>query len=225
MCGRFFREEISREECSAHLGAFQPGTVSGIAASYNVAPTQAVPIIRWQEEEDQLELALAMWGLVPCWWRKPLGEKKFSTFNAKSEEAAGKASFRTAWKKRPCLVPMSGYYEWKRDKGAKQPYAIALRNRRWFYVCGLWDRAHVEDAPLDSFTILTTAANEITREIHARMPVIPEQSTAINWITAPLSEREKMIQSHDPADMHVWKVGHEVGNVKNQGKQLAMPIE
>ena len=111
MCGRFFRHRVSWEEYHAHLGIIgsQENPVTGSA--YNIAPTQRTPIIRQAESRNDLELAFAMWGLVPSWWKKPLSEKKFSTFNAKSEDAAEKASFRSAWKKRPCLVPMSGYYE------------------------------------------------------------------------------------------------------------------
>ena len=80
-------------------------------STYNIASTQLAPIIRQAEDEDDLKLAFAMWEPVPSGWKKPLSEKKFSTFNAKSEDAAEKSSFRSAWKKRPCLVPMSGYYE------------------------------------------------------------------------------------------------------------------
>ena len=225
MCGRFFRHKISWEEYHAQLDIIGSQENLATESAYNIAPTQQVPIIRQFEDGDHMELAFAMWGLVPSWWKKPLSEKKFSTFNAKSEEVAEKSSFRSAWKKRPCLVPLSGYYEWTGPKGEKQPFAISLRNRRWFYACGLWDRAHIDGRPIDSFTILTTAANDLTREVHHRMPVIPEQSEAKDWITAPIERRENMIGSYDPTDMHLWKVGKAVGSIRNQGAELIDPVE
>ena len=225
MCGRFFRHKVSWEDYHAQLNLFRPEEIPELRAGYNIAPTQSAPIIRQKADGEEFELVMAIWGLIPGWWKKPISEKKFATFNAKSEEAASKSSFRSAWKKRPCLVPMSGYYEWKGPKGEKQPYAIALKNRRWFYVCGLWDRAYIDDQPVDSFTVLTTAANELTKEIHARMPVIPEQSEARKWITAFLDERDALMRSYDTTDMHVWKVGKAVGNVRNQGDDLIVSIE
>lgn len=225
MCGRFFRHKVSWEDYHAQLSLFRPEEIPEILPAYNVAPTQFAPIIRAHQNGEDLELASAMWGLVPGWWKKPLKDKKFSTFNAKSEEAATKSSFRAAWKERPCLVPMSGYYEWTGTRGAKQPYAISLRNRRWFYACGLWDRASINGKPLDSFTVLTISANDLTKEVHSRMPVIPEQSKARDWITASLEEREGMIGSYDPNDMHLWKVDTAVGNVRNQGEDLISPVE
>ena len=225
MCGRFFRHKVSWEDYYAQLSLFRPEEIPEIRPGYNIAPTQIAPIIRRRETDGQLELAGAVWGMVPGWWKKPLSEKKFSTFNAKGEEAAGKASFRSAWKNRPCLVPMSGYYEWTGSKGSKQPYAIGLKNRRWFYVCGLWDRATVDGALFDSFTILTTAANELTKKVHPRMPVIPNQADAAKWLTSDADERQDMVQSYDPADMHIWKVGKAVGNVRNQGEELIAEID
>ena len=99
---------------------------------------------------------------------------------------------------------MSGFYEWKGPKGKKQPYAISMRNRRWFYVAGLWDRAYIDDEPLDSFTILTTAPNDFMEGIHNRMPLIPEQSDAKAWITGSLDERMAMIAPYAPIDTNNW---------------------
>lgn len=137
MCGRHFRHCVSWEEYHAQLSLFRPDDIPEINPAYNVAPTQLAPIIRLRDESDDLELAFARWDLVPRWWKKPLSEKKFSTFNAKSEDVAEKPTFRAAFKDRPCLLPMSGYYEWTGKKGLKQAHAIAMRNRRWFCVAGL----------------------------------------------------------------------------------------
>ncbi len=220
MCGRHFRHGVSWEDYHAQLSLFRPEEIPHFPKAYNVAPTQQVPIIRVRGESDDLELTFARWDLVPRWWKKPLSEKKFSTFNAKGEEAATKASFRASFKDRPCLVPMSGYYEWKGPRGQKQAYAIAKRNRRWFFVAGLWDRAMIDNEPLESFTILTTDAAPDLEHIHHRMPVIPDQSSAADWLRASPDERQDMIFPDASGDLHAWKVGPEVGNVRNQGEEL-----
>ena len=101
MCGRFFRHKVSWEDYYAQLNLFRPEEIPELYAGYNIAPTQSAPSIRQKENSEELELAMAIWGLIPGWWKEPLSEKKFSTFSAKSEEAATKSSFRSAWKKRP----------------------------------------------------------------------------------------------------------------------------
>lgn len=225
MCGRHFRHGVSWADYYAQLSLFRPEEIPHIDKAYNVAPTQQIPFIRKRAETEELELSFARWDLVPRWWKKPLTDKKFSTFNAKGEDAASKASFRASFKDRPCLIPISGYYEWKGPRGAKQPFAIAMRNRRWFYVAGLWDRAWIDDAPLESVTILTTSAAPDLEHIHGRMPVIPEQSNVADWIYSSPEARQEMIQPYAANDLHHWKVGPEVGNVRNQGEELIEEID
>lgn len=225
MCGRHFRHGVSWEEYHAQLSLFRPEEIPEINPAYNVAPTQLVPIIRLREDSDELELAFARWDFVPRWWKKPLSEKKFSTFNAKSEDAAEKPTFRAAFKDRPCLLPLSGYYEWTGKKGSKQAYAIAMRNRRWFCVAGLWDRAYVEGEPMDSFTILTKAASDEMAELHHRMPVIPSQSEAAHWIRSSPDERHEIIEAANADQLYFWKVGSAVGNVRNQGEDLIEEVD
>ncbi len=225
MCGRFFIYGLSWEDYRAYLDMINAENISETRAAFNVAPTQKAPIVRMANDGDKPELVHAAWGLVPRWWKKPLAEKKFSTFNAKGEDVAEKATFRASWKDRPCLVPMSGFYEWKGKAGAKQPYAIGLRNRRVFFTVGLWDRATIDGAPFDSFTILTTKPNSLMAEIHNRMPVIPPQDQLVDWLTGSPDARAEMIEPHDPQDMHAWKVGKAVGNVRNQGEELIEPVE
>ncbi len=225
MCGRHFRHGVTWEEYHAQLSLFRPDEIPKINPAYNIAPTQQAPIIRGREDSDELELVFARWDLIPRWWKKPLSEKKFSTFNAKGEDAAQKASFRASFKDRPCLLPMSGYYEWVGTRGSKQPYAIAMRNRRWFCVAGLWDRAYVDEEHLDSFTILTKEASSEMAELHHRMPVIPEPSKAAEWIRSTPGERYKIIETAKSDQLHFWKVGPSVGNVRNQGQALIGEIK
>ncbi len=233
MCGRYFSHGVSWEEYRSSLDFQVPPDMPDLRPAYNIAPTQTAPIFRY--EGDKLVAAPAMWGLVPHWWKKPLSEKRFSTFNARSEKGASAASFRTAFKKRHCLIPASGFYEWKGPKGQKQPYAIGLQNRRWFCFAGLWDRATieehsvdgetVEERVIDSFTILTTAPNDMMKDIHNRMPVILNPGDYKVWLE-PENDNGTALLKPFPGDlMHAWPVGKAVGNSRNQGRELIAEID
>ena len=220
MCGRFFRTEVSYEEYLAHFDLSRSGDIPGTEAAYNVAPTQTAPVIRRDESGAGAELAPARWGLIPAWWNKPLKEMKFSTFNARSETAATSRVFRSAWRRRRCLVPVSGYYEWSGPRGRKTPHAIGCRNRRWFCLGGLWETAHVGGEPVDSFTILTTSPNELMAVIHNRMPVIVHPGNYRRWLDSEGGDVRELCEPYPANEMEAWKVGPAVGNVRNQGREL-----
>ncbi len=224
MCGRFFRHDVSWAEYRDMLNLVPPDGVAAPEGAYNIAPTQMVPIIRYTSEGDgdtsYIEMAPAMWGLVPSWWKKPLSEKKFSTFNARVESVATSRSFLGPFRHHHCLVPASGFYEWTGAKGAKQPYAIGLRNRRWFCFAGLWDRVMIDGSELDTFTILTTRANDLLSDIHSRMPVILPPDAYAYWLDATNRDVDDLFKPYPADDMHLWPVGTAVGNVRNQGAAL-----
>lgn len=224
MCGRFFRTEVSYEEYLAHFDLYRSDDFPGVEAAYNVAPTQIAPVVRQPQESRRAELVPARWGLVPGWWNKPLKEMKFSTFNARSESAATSRIFRSAYRWRRCLVPVSGYYEWSGPKGRKTPYAIGCRNRRWFCLGGLWETAVVAGEVLDSFTILTTFPNELMAGIHNRMPVIVHPGDYARWLDAHGGDAADLCAPYAAAEMEAWKVGAAVGNVRNQGRELIAEV-
>ena len=219
MCGRFFRHGVSWAEYHDALNLL--GTEEGLEldAAYNIAPTQTAPIIRIKPDSDDLEMISARWGLIPSWWNKPKSELKFSTFNARIETAAEKPMYRGAFKRQWCLVPASGIYEWTGPKGDKTPYAISVRNRRWFCMLGLWDEATVEGQCVTTFTILTTQPNDFWSRIHNRMAVI------LNWGTyRQCLETHSLVDAIDEADLYAWQIGPEVGNVRNQGEDLIAEV-
>ena len=224
MCGRFFRTEVSYGEYLAHFDLYRCEDFPGVEAAYNVAPTQTAPVVRQRAEAGQAELVLARWGLVPTWWNKPLKQMKFSTFNARSETAATSRIFRNAYRRRRCLVPVSGYYEWSGPKGRKTPYAIGCRNRRWFCLGGLWESAVVAGEPLDTFTILTTVPNELMAEIHNRMPVIVHPRDHARWLDANGGDVADLCGPYAAVEMEAWRVGAAVGNVRNQGRELIAQV-
>ena len=225
MCGRFFRHGVSWEEYHNALNLIHPNGIQPPEPAYNIAPTQYAPIIRMAPEGEDvprhaIQMAPAMWGLVPSWWKKPLSEKKFSTFNARSEGLEASNTFRGPLRHHRCLIPASGFYEWTGPKGKKQPYAIGLRNRRWFCFAGLWDRAMIDGSEIDTFTILTTKPNDLMAGLHTRMPVILHPSDYRTWLDADNRKVEHLYEPFPTADMHAWPVNPAVGNVRNQGPQL-----
>ena len=218
MCGRFFRHGVTWADYQAWLNLIPPDEIEPPEATYNAAPGTYQPILR-MAHRGHVELAPAFWWLVPSWWKKPLKEKSFSSFNAKSETVAEKPVFRGAYRHHRCLVPVSGYYEWTGRKGAKTPFAIGLRNRRHFCLAGLYDVALIEGSELHSFTILTTEANDATAGVHARMPVILEQRDFARWLDT--SEKvDDLLRPFPAEDMDIWAAHPDVGNVRNNHSDL-----
>lgn len=229
MCGRFFRHGVSWEEYSSYLNLFEYAGIDPPEPAYNIAPTQIAPVVRIATEDEAVpegvrHMAPAMWGLVPSWWRKPLSEKKFSTFNARSEGVATSNTFRGSFRYKRCLVPVSGFYEWTGAKGSKTPFAIGLRNRRWFCFAGLWDRATIDGSEIDTFTILTTTPNDLMAGLHTRMPVILDPANYDRWLDTSHRDVEDLFEPFPTDAMHAWAVDRAVGNVRNQGIELTQEV-
>ncbi|WP_300379271.1 SOS response-associated peptidase [Henriciella sp.] len=229
MCGRFFRQDVTWADYHAALSILQPPEgVDPPESAYNIAPTQLAPILRHVPDRPGRapigEMAPAMWGLVPSWWKKPLSEKKFSTFRARSETVAESNTFRGAFRHHRCLVPASGFYEWSGPRGKRQPFGIGLRNRRWFCFAGLWDRAMIDGSEIDTFTILTTRPNDLMAGLHTRMPVILRPEDYARWLDADERKVEDLFEPFATEDMHAWPVDPAVGNVRNQGAALAAEV-
>lgn len=221
MCGRFFRHGVSWADYHDYLNLIEPDGVEPPEANYNIAPMSIAPIIRPREHHQPgYEMMPALWSLVPSWWKKPLSEKKFSTFNARSESVNESKSFQGSFRHHRCLVPMSGFYEWSGDKGAKTPFAISLRNRRWFCCAGLWSRAMIDGSEIDTFSILTTTPNDVMAGLHTRMPVIIHPEDYEHWMQAHYNDVYSLMRPFPAASMHAWPIGPDVGNVRNNGPHL-----
>ncbi|MEO0982203.1 MAG: SOS response-associated peptidase [Pseudomonadota bacterium] len=220
MCGRFFREDVSWHNYRDALDLTGDDPEEPHGEAYNVAPTQQSPIA--VQTEDGVEIRMARWGLIPRFFHKPLSEWKASTFNARIESAATSASYRAAWKDRPCLALLSGWYEWTGPKGAKQPWAISMEtNHRCFAVAGLWDSAKADQEDLfDSFTIITQPARDGLEEVHSRMPGLLRPEHYRDWLLSKPEDRSDLLRAFEANRMRWWKVGKAVGNVSNQGRSL-----
>jgi len=177
MCGRFTLFEADKV-LSREFG------VSGIPAlppRYNIAPSQNVATVRATLTARGREIALLRWGLIPSWSKDPaIGNR---LINARAETASEKPSFRNAFRRHRCLIPTSGFYEWRRQERGKQPYFIRMRDGRPFAFAGLWDRWENPDkGVIETCTILTTAANAVLAPIHDRMPVILPSTGYARWL-------------------------------------------
>ena len=140
--------------------------VPDLTASYNIAPTQ--PVLAVRIEGEAKACVVLRWGLIPSWAK----DKKMAQINARADTAAEKPMFRSAFKKRRCLIFADGYYEWKTIGKQKQPFFFRLKDDGPFAFAGLWETWKGEGEPLETCTILTTDANDLTKAVHDRMPVI-----------------------------------------------------
>jgi len=223
MCGRFARR--STQEVLADWFGINLEEMPWFVPSFNIAPQSVQPILRMNADSSGRECALARWGLVPSWAKDP--KIGFSTINARAEEAASKPAFREAMKKRHCLIPADAFYEWQRLEGkSRNPHAIALASGEPFALAGLWECWTSKDGPpLETFTVLTTAPNELMSAIHNRMPVILEPSDYDLWLTPEASSSipTSLLKPFPASRMRAWPVGSRVGNVRNNDPQLLQP--
>ena len=177
MCGRFALLATGPEIAETFALTETPQ----LAPRYNIAPTQPVAAIRLHPHSGQREWTHFHWGLIPSWAKEPnMGARMI---NARSETVAEKPAFRAAFKRRRCLVPASGFYEWQKTGSSKQPMYIHPADAPLFAFAGLWETWQIPGGgELDSCTILTTTPNSLMRAIHDRMPVILEPEDFAMWL-------------------------------------------
>ena len=224
MCGRFTLsappEVISM--------CFDIGTDSfQYSPAFNIAPTQNVLTIR--KFEDQRQIQLMRWGLIPFWAREAkIGNKMI---NARSETVVENRVFKTAFQKRRCLILADSFYEWVRTSKSKQPIRILLASEKPFAFAGIWeswkDRSKPDSQPIESCSIITTRANTLIEPIHDRMPVILPQELESDWLNMDNPDtgllREIMIP-FDSSLMKCYPVSQSVNSTKNQSEDLIRPL-
>ena len=174
MCGRYYRRSDKQRIAEAYKIDEIPASIIIPGWDYNVAPTTFQPVIRAEKETGDRELALMRWGLVPFFTKQLSDVKGLSTINARAESVEKAAAWRTPFKKRRCLIPADGFYEWRRvDPKNKEPFSFRMADDAPFAFAGLWDAWKDPVGQwLQSFTIITTDANELMSSVHNRMPVI-----------------------------------------------------
>lgn len=230
MCGRYGRradkQRIAEWMKTHDTNVFDD---SILEPKYNIAPTDMQPVVRLSRDTGERELAAMRWGLIPYWSKD--AKVAFSTINAKAETIATSPVFRDAFKRRRCLVPADLFYEWaKVDAKTKQPYAIGLKDGSIFTFAGVWERwrDRAKGEVVETYSIITTDPNELitSLSIHDRMPVILKPPDYGRWLEHgdPELPPIDLLRPFDSDLMRVWKVGPDVGNVKNNRPDLCEPI-
>ncbi len=223
MCGRF----TLKTPQNVLLQQFLLDAVPDWSPRYNIAPTQPLLCVRHAPSSDEREAVKLHWGLVPSWADDPkIGNRMI---NARADGVAEKPSFRAAFKRRRCLVLADGYYEWKREGKAKQPYYFRRRDERPFAFAGLWEVwSKGAGPPLESVTIITTDANELTTPIHDRMPVILDAADYDTWLDVEHSDKDQLqalLAPHDSPEMTVDPVSTHVNNVRNDDPKCVEAVD
>ncbi len=169
-----------------------------LQSRYNIAPGQTLPVIT-RNSPNQVQLM--RWGLIPFWAKDP--KIAYRTINAKAETLATKPAFRSSFRTKCCLIPASGFYEWKKlDSKRKQPFYFHLKNNEMFSFAGLYDVWKNEKGEeIKTYTIITTTANETVKEVHERMPAILEKESENIWLDkqTPVEKLQQILKPF-PAD-------------------------
>lgn len=219
MCGRF---NVTSDPLTVLLmelvGLSHPGP-----DNLNAAPTETIQVLRIGES-GQPELVPMRWWLTPYWSKGP--STKYSMFNAKSETAASSPAFREPFRKRRCVVPVSGFYEWTRQNNQKLPYYIRPHDSAGLLLAGLWDRWRdgETDESLLSFTILTVPAAPGMEFVHKRQPLMLSLEDARRWMDPEVEDFEEIIDSEMPVAVDAVPVSTYVNNARNKDARCAEPI-
>jgi putative SOS response-associated peptidase YedK len=220
MCGRFTLAATS-EDLQDHYSLQE---LPFVAPRYNIAPTQPVAAVRL-DERGARQFTHFQWGLIPSWAKEPsMGAKMI---NARSETVAEKPAFRAAFKRRRCLIPSTGFYEWQRTNGHKQPMFIHERDDGIISLAGLWEIWQSSDGSvLETCTILTTSPNSLMKPIHDRMPVILDPADYTTWLDSdtPLDQLQHLLRPVDPIRLAAYPVSTAVNRVQNDSPDCIRPL-
>ena len=221
MCGRFVRHSsLSLIEKTFNIDSVE----AELASSYNVAPSQQILAVI---NNGANRLVTFHWGLVPFWAKdRSIGNR---LINARAETVAKKPSFRTAFKKRRCLIVADGFYEWKGEKGSKQPWFLTTSSAEPFGFAGLWESwADGKNSDYLSATIITTAASDSVKDIHHRMPVILQPNAHSDWLNNNFEDPNRLdqiLQNEHVRDLRSYPVSKQVNAVTNNHPGCIEPVK
>ncbi|MBL8472713.1 MAG: SOS response-associated peptidase [Rhodocyclaceae bacterium] len=223
MCGRYNLNTSARAFADAY------GVVLDVLrdinlARFNIAPTQTLPVVAAVTGGER-QVLMARWGLIPA-WVKDAGALQ-QPINAKMETAAEKPMFRRALARSRVLVPASGFYEWKPGGARKQPFNIGMADGGLFAMGGLLERWQGPEGEVLSYCVLTTAANDLVSDIHARMPVIIAPEHYAQWLAPDLVRGDAIAAMATPyaaGAMRAYPVSTRVNSVRNDGPELLEPL-
>jgi putative SOS response-associated peptidase YedK len=220
MCGRYFLK-ATEAELRALFGFIER---PNLAARYNIAPTQEAPVVRQRREpKGERTIQQLRWGLIPARAEDPKAGPPL--LNARAETLLEKPTFSAAFRRRRCLVPADGYYQWREGDKSKQPYSVTQRDGAPFALAGIWERWGPRQDPaaaIDSFTIITTAANEFLAPFHHRMPVVLTPDRFARWLD-PDADAAQLLDLLAPAPNALlqWApLDRAVNSARAEGEQL-----
>jgi putative SOS response-associated peptidase YedK len=225
MCGRYTVRRVSIVHYGLNAAPTEAFEEFTERAHFNIAPRMFAPVIRVNSEGRAVG-ELMRWGLVPHW---VTGKAKAEPINARCETAATSAMFRQALERRRCLILADGFYEWQGVEKPKRPHFIHMRDDRPFAFAGMWERWRPgpDEAPLDTFTVVTTAPNDVMRPIHDRMPVILEPGDYEKWIDVKSAVRDvaPLLRPYAAEPMEAYPVGTRVNTPRNDAPDLVERVE
>jgi putative SOS response-associated peptidase YedK len=218
MCGRF----ALKSPPAKLIERFGLDECADFAPRYNIPPGTDIPVIR-RSPEGKRVLHLLRWGLVPHWAKDPSIGNKLS--NARGDSVAEKPSFRDAFRRRRCLIPADGFYEWKTEGKVKQPYFISLKSGEPLAMGGLWESWRRPDGEiLRTACIITTGPNDVMEPIHDRMPVILRAESWQAWLEAPVEAIQPLVIPYDADAMQAWPVDRRVSRTVDDDAGLIEPV-
>ena len=229
MCGRTTLTATPEELAEAF--ALDAAEVPALEPRYNIAPTQPMLAVRVDAARRRRRLSPLRWGLVPRWAGDPAVGARM--INARSESAATRAAFREPFRERRCILPASGFFEWRRVDRSRQPYLFRLRDGRALGLAGVWDRwrppADAEGGEaIESCAILTTPANELVARLHDRMPLILHPDDYGRWLDPALQDPRALatlLRPFPAEEMMAVPVSPRVNNPRHDDPSLVQPLE
>jgi putative SOS response-associated peptidase YedK len=223
MCGRYVLKRKDLEALMAQLGVKDP---RDFVSRYNIAPTTVVPAIRVRKEINAREAVGLQWGLVPFWSKDATAGARLA--NARAEGIASKPSFREPFRKRRCLVPASGFYEWQTIGKQKFPWYFQRRDEGPFLLAGLWEHWRGADGTvLETCSLITTTPNEVVGAFHDRMPVILRDAAIATWLDPTLEEPARLEPLLVPLPgelMQATPVSPRMNNVRYENPDCIDPV-
>lgn len=207
------------------------GWLRNLPPRYNIAPQQGepasyVPIVR-HTRDNVPELAMVQWWLLPYWSKTP--RIKYTTFNARAEELTRKSAFREPLRRRRCLVPATGWYEWEAmPRPPNLPWYIYPAKARGVMFAGLWDRWKGGEEVIESCSIIVTKPNAMIATFHDRMPVVLEPRDHALWLDRSITDAEQLLPLLEPAAddaLAMRRVSTRVNNARNDGPELIAPLD
>jgi putative SOS response-associated peptidase YedK len=222
MCGRFMQERPVSD--LAEIFGAEP-LVDEPGGRYNVAPTDEALVV--VQRDERRALTSYRWGLIPHWAENARIASR--TFNARAETVATAPVFRDSFRRKRCLVPVDGFYEWKREGSVRQPYRVFRADGRPLVLAGLWAgwRDPATDDVRRTFTIVTTAPNATLAELHDRMPVIVPDDAWDRWLDprpAEPGELRALLEPDETVPLVIAAASRLVNDVRRDGPELLLPL-